>query len=101
MKPGSVIVDLAASTGGNVEGTVVDKTVQINGVTIIGDKALEVRIAKDASIMLSNNIVNLITHFWDKDNNTFEYRDDEILNGCLVTKDGVLVNKQLLEYYGG
>lgn len=101
MKPGAVIVDLAAATGGNVEGTVLDKTVQVDGVTIIGDKELAVRVTKDASIMLSSNMVNLITHFWDKENNTFHFKDDEILEGCLVTKDGVLVNKRLKEIYGG
>ena len=101
MKHGSVIVDLAASTGGNVEGTVLDKTVNINGVKIIGDRALPTRVSKDASLMLSSNMVNIITHFWDSDNKTFDYRDDEILNVCLVTKDGVLVNKKLKEIIGG
>ena len=101
MKNGSVIVDLAASTGGNVEGTVVDKIIEINGVKIIGDRALPTRVSKDASLMLSSNMISLIGHFWDSENKTFEYRDDEILNGCLVTKDGVLVNKKLKEIYGG
>ena len=101
MKSGAVIVDLAASTGGNVEGTVLDKVVEVNGVTIIGDKALATRVSKDASIMISSNMVNLISHFWDKENKTFDYNDDEILEGCLVTKDGILVNKKLKEIYGG
>ena len=101
MKQGSVIVDLAASTGGNVEGTEMDKVVVINGVTIIGDKELAMRVSKDASIMLSSNMTNLITHFWNKEQQSFEYTDDEILEGCLVTKDGVLVNKRLKEIYGG
>ncbi len=101
MKKGSVIVDLAASTGGNVEGTVLDKIVDIDGIKIIGDKDLPVRVSKDASIMFSNNMVNLISHFWDKDKETFDYSNDEILDGCLVTKDGVLVNKKLKEVLGG
>lgn len=101
MKKGSVIVDLAASTGGNVEGTVVDKIVEVHGVKIIGDKHLPIRVCKDASIMLSSNMVNLISHFWDKDNETFSYAKEEILEGCLVTKDGVLVNKKLKDVYGG
>ena len=101
MKHGSVIVDLAASTGGNVEGTKVDQNVNVNGVTIIGDKELAIRVSKDASIMLSSNMYNLITHFWDKENQVFDYNDDEILEGCLVTKDGVLVNKQLKDIIGG
>jgi NAD(P) transhydrogenase subunit alpha len=101
MKQGAVIVDLAASTGGNVEGTAVDQTTTINGVTIIGDKELAVRVKKDASIMLSSNMINLITHFWNKETNMFEYRDDEILKGCLITKDGSLVHKKLIEEFGG
>jgi NAD(P) transhydrogenase subunit alpha len=101
MKQGSVIVDLAASTGGNVEGTVLGKIVEVDGVKIIGEKHLPIRVSKDASIMLSNNMVNLIIHFWDKENKTFKYNDDEILQGCLVTKDGKLVNKKLKEIYGG
>ena len=101
MKHGSVIVDLAASTGGNVEGTKVGEIVEIDGVKIIGDKHLPIRVSKDASIMLSSNMVNLITHFWDAKQKSFDYNDDEILEGCLVTKDGVLVNKKLKEVYGG
>ncbi len=100
MKYGSVIVDLAASTGGNVEGTVEDKIVEIDGVKLIGYN-LPVRVHKDASIMLSNNIANLITHFWDKEEKMFDYSDDEILNGFLVTKNGVLVNSRLKEVLGG
>jgi len=101
MKHGSVIVDLAASTGGNVEGTKVGEIVEIDGVKIIGDKHLPIRVSKDASIMLSSNMVNLITHFWDAKQKSFDYNDDEILEGCLFTKDGVLVNKKLKEVYGG
>ena len=78
-----------------------DKIVEVNGVKIIGDKHLPIRVAKDASIMLSNNMVNLISHFWDKEQKIFMYKNDEILDGCLVTKDGVLVNKKLKEVYGG
>lgn len=101
MKKGSVIVDLAASTGGNVEGTKLDEVTVIDGVTIIGDKELSMRVCKDASIMLSNNMFNLITHFWSKESNTFEFKDDEILEGCLITKDGAIVHNKIKEIYGG
>lgn len=101
MKKGSVIVDLAASTGGNVEGTKVDEIVEVNGVKIIGDQEIARRVYKDASIMYSSNMVNLISHFWDNENECFDYKDDEILNGCLVTRDGVLVNKKLKDVLGG
>ncbi len=101
MKKGSVIVDLAASTGGNVEGTILNEIIKLNGVTIIGEKYLEARVSKDASIMFSNNMVNLLTHFWNEDEKCFDYKEDEILKGCLVTKNGVLVNEKLKEIYGG
>ena len=55
------------------------------------------RVTRDASNMLSNNLVSFIDHFWNKEENTFEYTDDEILKGCLVTKDGVLVNERVGE----
>lgn len=101
MKKGSVIVDLAAGTGGNVEGTKVDEVVQKHGVTLIGYKDIATKINKDASIMLSNNIFNLLTHFWNTEIHEFEYRDDEILNSCLITKEGHLLNKKVKEVIGG
>lgn len=101
MKKGSVIVDLAASTGGNVEGTVVDQVVDVNGVQIIGDKELACRVAKDASIMLSSNMVNLLSHFWDSELGVFTYKEDEILSGCLITKDGEIVHQKIKEMIGG
>src|SRR6185295_4797438 len=60
MKPGSVIVDLAASTGGNCEVTKNNETIQYNGVTIIGDSNLASSIPADASKMFGKNIVNLL-----------------------------------------
>lgn len=101
MKKGSVIVDLAANAGGNVEGTVLNKTTEVDGTTIIGDKELATKVSKDASIMLSSNMTNIVTHYFNKENKFFEYKKDEILEGCLVTKDGILVNKKLKEIYGG
>lgn len=101
MKHGAVIVDLAASTGGNVEGTKVNEVVQVEGVKIVGHKYLPARVCKDASAMISSNMVNLISHFWDSENKTFNYESEEILDGCLVTKDGELVNPRLKEIYGG
>lgn len=101
MKPGSVIVDLATSTGGNVEGAKVDETITINGVTIIGDRELASRVNKDASIMLSNNMVNFVSHFWNKETSAFEFENDEILSSSLITKDGELVNSKVKEIIGG
>lgn len=102
MREGAVIVDLAAGTGGNVEGTVVDQTVTVEGVQIIGIDNLPGQVAYDASAMYSTNLTNLITHFYDGENKTVSLEQtDEITNGCLVTKEGKLVNNRLIDFYGG
>jgi H+-translocating NAD(P) transhydrogenase subunit alpha len=96
MKPGSVIVDMAVETGGNVEGSKLDEEVEINGVIILGHGNLPGRVPEHASQMYSSNITNLIEHFWDKENKTFKLnREDEIIAGALLTCDGVIVNKLL------
>lgn len=94
MKAGSVIVDLAAETGGNVEGTVVDQEIITeNGVLIIGHGCLEGRVAQHATQMFAANIANFIEHFWNASNNSFDWRmDDEILKGCLLTHDGAIIH---------
>ncbi|MCH7227655.1 NAD(P) transhydrogenase subunit alpha [Haloferula sp. A504] len=94
MRPGSVVVDLAAEGGGNVEGTVCDEEVVTDaGVRIIGWGALEARVPRHASQMFAANIVNLIEHFWDGE--TFPLRtDDEIIKGCLLTHGGQIVHER-------
>jgi NAD(P) transhydrogenase subunit alpha len=100
MKPGSVIVDLAVSTGGNVEGSRDGEDVAIDGVTILGVSNLPGRVAYDASLMYSNNVVNLVEHFWDKENKTLAVNfDDEIMRGCAVTHDGKVVNEMVGKRY--
>lgn len=97
MKPASVIVDLAASSGGNVEGSKCDKEVVINGVHILAFGNFPGRTAANASAMLANNISHLITHYW-KDNFLVLEPDDEILHGCLVTHQGQIFSKTYLDY---
>ena len=60
MKPGSVIVDMAAETGGNVEGSVAGETVVVDGVTIIGNGNWANYVSRDASQMYSSNLFNLV-----------------------------------------
>lgn len=94
MQPGSVIVDMAVETGGNVEGSEVDKVVEIEGVKVIGLGNLPGRVALTASQMYSNNLGNFIAHFWDKESNGFRLNlDDEIIKGALVTHDGTLFSE--------
>lgn len=92
MRPGSVIVDLAVETGGNVEGSEAGQEVEINGVKVIGLVNLPGRVAVNASDMLAANFANLLEHFWDKDAKQLKLNlDDEILKGCLVTHQGKIL----------
>ena len=94
MKNGSIVVDMAVKTGGNVEGSDPEKDVVLeNGVRIIGGDSLERFVPKDASNMFSGNIYNLLEHFWDKENKTFMFDPaDEIISGCLITNDKKVVH---------
>ncbi len=99
MKPGSVIVDLAAETGGNVEGTKVDEEVITeNGVIIVGTGLLEGDVPYHASQVYSANVANLIEHFWDKESNTLPIDpEDPLLKGCLMTHNGSIVHESFKE----
>jgi NAD(P) transhydrogenase subunit alpha len=94
MRPGSIIVDLAAEGGGNVEETIVDREIVTpRGVRIIGWAALERKVPRHASQMIAANMVNLIDHFWDREAKTFPLKtDDEIIQGCMLTHDGHIVH---------
>lgn len=95
MKPGSIIIDMAVKTGGNVEGSDPDKDVTLeNGVHIISGDSLERFIPRDASNMFSGNITAFLEHFWDEENKTFKMdEEDDILKGCLITSDGKIVRE--------
>jgi H+-translocating NAD(P) transhydrogenase subunit alpha len=96
MKPGSVIVDMAVESGGNVEGSKLDEEVVINGVVVLGYGNLPGRVPEHASQMYASNLTNLIEHFWDKEARTFNLkREDEIIQGCLLTFDGRVVNETI------
>ena len=102
MKPGSVIVDLAVESGGNVEGSKVGEDVVSHGVTIIGGANFAGEVAVHASQMFSNNIVNLVESYWDKDSSKFNLDlNDEIVKGCLMTHDGQIVNEMYKNIVGG
>lgn len=93
MAAGSVIVDLAIETGGNVEGALLDQEVNSNGVTIIGLGNVPGRVAVNASQMLSNNTLNLIKDFWNKETKQFEIKlENEIMAGALATHKGELIS---------
>lgn len=96
MKPGSIVVDLAVETGGNVEGVALDQEVDVNGVRIIGLANMPGRVPAHASQMYASNLGNFIEHFWDKESKSFRLnREDEIIKGCLVTHGGEIVHETI------
>jgi NAD(P) transhydrogenase subunit alpha len=99
MKPGSVIVDLAVETGGNVEGSQVDEEVDINGVRILGLGNLPGRTCENASQMYSANLLALVDHFWDEEAKELKLDlEDEIMRGCLITQNGEIQNTMIKEH---
>ena len=96
MRPGSVIVDLAAEAGGNVEGTVAGETIEKHGVKIIGASNLARSLAADASALYARNLYNFLSAFWDKEQGRPVLPDDdEIVKGVRLTQDGKVVNERL------
>ncbi len=102
MPKGSVIVDLAAETGGNCELTQAGKTVVHDGVTIIGAVNLPATVPVDASQMYSRNMYNLLKHMYPKADAPTPH-DEEILKGACLTRGGSIVNDgvRLLVEKGG
>jgi NAD(P) transhydrogenase subunit alpha len=96
MRAGSVVVDLAIESGGNVEGAVAgEDVVTKHGVTIIGHPCLEGTVAHHASQVLAGNYAAWITHFWDASKRALRLDPpDEILRGCLITHGGAIVHPQ-------
>ena len=102
MKPGSVIIDMAVETGGNVEGSVMNEVVEIHGVKVVGQGNLPGEVARNASDMYSNNLVNLLLEFWDPESKALNLDpEDEIIEACVITRDGAVVNETIKNIYSG
>ncbi|MGK0304716.1 MAG: NAD(P) transhydrogenase subunit alpha [Gammaproteobacteria bacterium] len=100
MQAGSVIVDMAAENGGNVEGSVPGEIIKHKGVTIIGTGYWANGVAKHATQMYSNNMFNLISEFWHQEDNAFKLDiEDEVQSGCIITHQGQVVNAMLKSVY--
>jgi len=99
MSPGSVIVDLAAESGGNCELTKAGETVEAGGVSIIGPVNVPSSVPYHASQMYSKNIANLLL-LMIKDEKLEIDLEDEILKDSLVTDDGSVVNERVKESLG-
>jgi NAD(P) transhydrogenase subunit alpha len=96
MRSGSVVVDLAAEAGGNVEGTVAGKNVEKHGVTVIGASNLSRSLAADASALFARNLYNFLNAFWSEDKKVPELPDDdEIVQAIRLTKGGKIANERL------
>jgi NAD(P) transhydrogenase subunit alpha len=96
MKPGSVIVDLAAERGGNVEGTKPGEIVQHSGVTIMGFTNLAGQVPGNASSLYARNLYAFLEPMIDKKEGKLAIKwDDEIIAGTLIAKDGQIVHPRL------
>ncbi len=100
MSKGSVLVDLAVETGGNVAGSQPDQEVELNGVRIIGLTNLPGEVAVNASQMFSSNLYALIDEFWNEEEKRLVLNfEDEIIKGCLITHKGKIVNPVIADHY--
>ena len=96
MRPGSVVVDMAVESGGNVEGAQLDETVQVGGAKVIGLANLPSFVASNASEMYSANVMHLLDEFWNAEAKRFELNpQDEIVAGCVLTRDGEVVDSRI------
>ncbi|MCH1609767.1 MAG: Re/Si-specific NAD(P)(+) transhydrogenase subunit alpha [Luminiphilus sp.] len=102
MSPGSVIVDMAAETGGNDEGSVPDEVVDVNGVTIVGTANLANLAPRDATQMYASNMFNLVEDTWDAEAKQFVLDlENDILPGCVITHGGAVVHPTIKEIIEG
>lgn len=95
MRPGSVIVDLAVESGGNVEGSVAGEVVERHGVRLVGHKNVAGRLAADASALFARNLFNFLSTFWDKEKGA-PVLDEEIGDAVRLTQGGRVVSARLL-----
>ncbi len=96
MRPGSVVVDMAVESGGNVEGSVLNEVIDVGGVKIVGLGNLPSDVGRHASDMYSANLVNLLEAFWDAQEKTLDLDpSDEIVAGCVIARDGGIVNETI------
>src|SRR5690606_32941017 len=92
MKAGSVIVDMAASTGGNVEGSVVDQNVRTdNGMLLLGNGNITATVATEASALFARNIYNFLQPQHDAESKSLKLnREDEMVKPTLIVDAGVV-----------
>ena len=100
MRPGSVVVDMAAESGGNVECSVAGETIRYQGVTVIGSGNWANGVAKHASQMYANNLQHLFGEFWQSDSSELVINlEDEIQSQCVITHQGQITQPVIREFY--
>lgn len=95
MRNGSVIIDLAAATGGNTPFTKNNETVLYNGVSIIGNSNLQATMPSDASKLYGKNIFNFLQLIVDKEASINLNFEDDLVKGCCITHEGVVVHERM------
>ena len=96
MKSGSVIIDLAAASGGNCECTISGEVIQVYGVNIVGASNITSKIAQDASSLYAKNLLNFFQILINNETNELDIKwEDEIIKSTLVTKDGEIKLKEM------
>ena len=101
MKRGSVVIDMAAETGGNVEGSAPGEGVELNGVKIVGTGNWPNSVPRDASQMYSSNLFSLVSEFWDDEAKTVVLDFDNDLIGCVITHNNEIVNQTIANIRSG
>lgn len=95
MKPGSVIIDLAAATGGNTLQTKNNETVQYNNITIVGNSNLAATMPGDASKLYGKNVLNFLQLIVTKEGNIHLNFEDDIVAGCCIAHEGKVMNERV------
>jgi H+-translocating NAD(P) transhydrogenase subunit alpha len=95
MRPGSVIIDIAAATGGNTPFTKNNETVVHNGITIIGNSNLAATMPSDASKLYGKNVLNFLQLITTKEGKLHLNWDDDLVKGCCITHEGQIVHERL------
>jgi len=95
MKDGSVIIDLAAATGGNTVATKNEQTINYNGVNIVGNSMLSSSMPYDASKLYGKNIINFLQLIIDKEGKINLNFDDDLVKGTCIVHDGEIVNERV------
>jgi len=93
MKPGAVVLDMAAESGGNVEGAVPGRTVEQNGVAIVGASNLAAKVAPATTVLYARNLFNFVQLLLDPKSKELKVdTSDELINGTLLTSQGAIVH---------